>query len=161
MDDVTRSSKLHPFTVEDMFRFAGEAWGELGIAIVTRWCQFNDGALRPVPLVITNTQPFGNRLAFCSYGGELAGRTITLNIPKNARPCSPTATPCSTKWCTSFCSSAVKTPPMTAMAGDARSCASRKSSRATRSGLGHQKRCAAMAAWFGSTHHIPKPGRHH
>ena len=89
MDAVTRSTKLQPFTVEDMFRFAGEAWGELGIAIVNRWCQFNasyfDGVLRPVPLVITNTQPFGKRLAFCSYGGDTmcAGRTITLNIPKH------------------------------------------------------------------------------
>lgn len=49
------------------------------------WGQFNaayfDGVLRPVPLVITNTQPFGRRLAFCSYNPGV-GRTITLNLPK-------------------------------------------------------------------------------
>src|SRR6266404_435299 len=69
-----------------MRRFAGEAWGELGIAVVERWCEFNaiyfDGALRPVPLVITNTQPFGKLLAFCSYNPDTGGRTITLNVPK-------------------------------------------------------------------------------
>jgi hypothetical protein len=34
-----------------------------------------------VPLVITNTQPFGKRLAFCSYNPNTTGRTITLNMP--------------------------------------------------------------------------------
>jgi hypothetical protein len=85
MDAVTRSSKLQ-FGVEDMRRFAGEAWGPLGVSIVEQWCAFNaryfDGVLRPVPLVITNTQPFGKRLAFCSYNPVASGRTITLNIPK-------------------------------------------------------------------------------
>src|SRR6516164_10223907 len=75
------------FTVEDMRRFAGEAWGPLGVSIVERWCDFNatyfDGALRPVPLVLTNTLPFGNRIAFCSYDPDQSGRTITLNVPKD------------------------------------------------------------------------------
>jgi RecA-family ATPase len=74
------------FTVEDMRRFAGEAWGQFGIKVVERWCEYNatyfNGALRPVPLVITHTQPFGKRLAFCSYNINAAGRTITLNVPK-------------------------------------------------------------------------------
>ena len=74
-----------PFTVEDMRRFAGEAWGQLGIKVVERRCEFNatyfNGALRPVPLVITNTQPFGKRLGFCSYDSDRSGRTITLNVP--------------------------------------------------------------------------------
>jgi hypothetical protein len=87
MDAVTRSRKLHPFTVEDMVRFAGEAWGELGIAIVSRWCEFNatyfDNALKPVPLVITNTMPYGKRIGFCSYDPDATGRTITLNVPKD------------------------------------------------------------------------------
>src|SRR6516164_3892638 len=73
------------FTVEDMRRFAGEAWGPLGVSIVEQWCEFNtayfDGALRPVPLVITNTLPFGRRVAFCSYSADQGGRTITLNVP--------------------------------------------------------------------------------
>jgi len=76
-----------PFTVEDMRRFAGEAWGQLGINVVKRWCEFNttyfDGTLRPVPLVLTHTQPFGKRLAFCSYNINATGRTITLNVPKH------------------------------------------------------------------------------
>jgi hypothetical protein len=75
-----------PFTIEDMRRFAGEAWGQLGIKVVERWCEFNstyfDGALRPVPLVITNTLPFGKRIGFCSYNSDSTGRTITLNVPK-------------------------------------------------------------------------------
>src|SRR6516162_10038362 len=79
-----------PFTVGDMRRFAGEAWGQLGIKVVERWCEYNaayfDGVLRPVPLVITNTQPFGKRLAFCSYNPGAYGRTITLNVPKFKHP---------------------------------------------------------------------------
>jgi hypothetical protein len=31
--------------------------------------------------VITHTQPFGKRLAFCSYSSSTSGRTITLNVP--------------------------------------------------------------------------------
>jgi hypothetical protein len=49
-------------TVEDMRRFAGEAWGAFGVSVVSKWCEFNaryfDGALKPVPLVITDAQPF-------------------------------------------------------------------------------------------------------
>jgi hypothetical protein len=59
------------FSVEDMRRFAGEAWGELGVNVVEQWCRFNasyfGSVLRPVPLVITHAQPFGKRLAYCSY----------------------------------------------------------------------------------------------
>jgi hypothetical protein len=75
------------FTIEDMRHFAGEAWGPLGASIVDKWCQYNnvDGALRPVPLVITNTLPFGKRLAFCLYNPNATGRTITLNVPKDNR----------------------------------------------------------------------------
>ena len=36
--------------------------------------------LKPIPLVITHTQPFGRRLAFCSMSND-EGRTITLNVP--------------------------------------------------------------------------------
>jgi hypothetical protein len=73
------------FTQADMHHFAAEAWGAFGTAIVRKWVEFNAryfaGALRPVPLVLTNTQPYGKRLAFCSY--SRFGRTITLNVPKN------------------------------------------------------------------------------
>jgi hypothetical protein len=75
-----------PFTIEDMRRFAGEAWGELGVKVVEKWCEFNatyfDGVLRPVPLVLTQTQPFGKRIGFCSYNSDLTGRAIALNVPK-------------------------------------------------------------------------------
>jgi hypothetical protein len=74
------------FTFDDMLKFATEAWGPLGSNAVDKWSEFNDrffeGKLRPIPLVISNTQPFGKRLAFCSYG---TARTITLNVPKNHR----------------------------------------------------------------------------
>jgi hypothetical protein len=82
MLDVTSNR----FTVEDMRRFAGEAWGPLGVNIVERWCEYNatyfTGALRPVPLVLTHTQPYGALRAFCSYNPNTSGRTITLNVPK-------------------------------------------------------------------------------
>jgi hypothetical protein len=86
--DITPSSALQAaFTIADMHRFAGEAWGPLGAAIVEKWSEFNaryfDGALKPVPLVITNTLPFGKRVAFCSYAPREGGRTITLNVPKD------------------------------------------------------------------------------
>jgi hypothetical protein len=74
------------FTVDDMRRFAGEAWGQIGADIVDKWCEFNatyfDNALKPVPLVISNTQPFGKRIGFCSYDPDASGRTITLNVPR-------------------------------------------------------------------------------
>lgn len=73
------------FTFEDMRKFATEAWGPLGANTVDRWAEFNatyfQNRLRPIPLVITNTQPFGSRLAFCSWGGR--GRTITVNVPRS------------------------------------------------------------------------------
>src|SRR5262249_32792920 len=36
--------------------------------------------LKPIPLLITHTQPFGRRLAFCSMSKD-EGRAITLNVP--------------------------------------------------------------------------------
>jgi hypothetical protein len=76
------------FTFDDMLKFATEAWGPLGTRTAHMWRIYNeryfDSALKPVPLVITNTQPFGKRLAFCSYGDANGqGRTITVNVPKN------------------------------------------------------------------------------
>jgi len=76
------------FTVDDMRRFASEAWGELGSTVVDSWCGLNaayfDGALRPIPIVITNTQPYGRRIGLCSYGGSWRqGRCISLNAPMN------------------------------------------------------------------------------
>jgi hypothetical protein len=86
---VTSSVTLQSFSIEDMRRFGGEAWGQIGVDIVERWCEFNaayfGGALKPVPLVISNTQPFGKRLAFCSYNPGASGRTITLNLPSTHR----------------------------------------------------------------------------
>jgi hypothetical protein len=34
-------------------------------------------------VVITHAQPFGKRLAFCSYNPGTLGRTIALNVPKD------------------------------------------------------------------------------
>jgi len=65
MRNITQSY-VSQFSIEDMRRFALEAWGELGANVVERWCEFNatyfGGALKPVPLVITHTQPFGKRI---------------------------------------------------------------------------------------------------
>lgn len=74
-------------TFKEMQKFATEAWGPLGSNAVARWKEFNDrffdGKLKPVPLVITRAQPYGARLAYCSYGLGGGERTITLNIPKD------------------------------------------------------------------------------
>jgi hypothetical protein len=71
------------FSFDEMLNFATEAWGYRGTAAVRMWATYNDryfgGVLRPIPLVMTNAQPFGRRLAFCSHGGR---RTITLNVPE-------------------------------------------------------------------------------
>ena len=73
------------FTLAKMKDFAIEAWGPSGGDIVNKWIEFNrlyfDGKLKPVPLVLTHTQPFGKRLAFCSYNPGTHGRTITVNVP--------------------------------------------------------------------------------
>jgi hypothetical protein len=74
------------FTLSDMQRFATEAWGELGRAVVEQWGHFNGryfaGELRPIPIIITNTQPFGKRIAFCGFNPENRARLIALNMPK-------------------------------------------------------------------------------
>src|SRR5262245_49408530 len=74
------------FTLRDMERFAGEAWGPLGTNTFRKWVEFNDryfaGKLRPIPLVITHVQLFGRRMAFCSHNAVTGGRTITVNVPK-------------------------------------------------------------------------------
>ena len=76
------------FTIEDMRRFAGEAWGELGANVVEQWCRFNvayfDNALKPVPLIITNTQPIGKRIGFCCYNPGASGRTISTERPRGS-----------------------------------------------------------------------------
>jgi hypothetical protein len=79
------SGERMSFTFDDMLKFAAEAWGPLGTKTVHRVFneRYFDSVLKPVPLVITNTQPFGRRLAFCSYNPGTAGRTITLNVPKD------------------------------------------------------------------------------
>jgi hypothetical protein len=74
-----------PFTFDDMLRFATEAWGPLGANTVRMWSLYNEryfgGALKPIPLVITQTMPFGRRIAFCSHSCNGGGRTITVNVP--------------------------------------------------------------------------------
>jgi hypothetical protein len=84
-----------PFTFAQMEHYADEAWGELSLNAAHRWRDFNanyfNGELRPVPIVLTFTQPYGRRLAFCLYNFDsehrsspvmASGRTITLNIPQ-------------------------------------------------------------------------------
>ena len=72
------------FTFDDMLKFADEAWGQTGTSAVRKWALYNKryfgGVLRPIPLVITNAQPFGKRLAFCS-SAHGQSRTITVNVP--------------------------------------------------------------------------------
>jgi hypothetical protein len=85
---ATCSYKLHHFSFDDMQRFAMEAWGELGTNTVLRWSEFNDrffgGVLRPIPLVISNTLPFGHMLAFCSDGGHLTTPLVYQTGPKTS-----------------------------------------------------------------------------
>jgi hypothetical protein len=70
------------FTHTDMAIFAQEAWGPLGSSVVQLWLRFNDayfgGKLKPIPIVITHTMPFGRSIGRCCQG---VGRTIALNLP--------------------------------------------------------------------------------
>ena len=88
MGSATPSYMLqHAFTFEDMHHHAAEAWGPLGADIADTWRKFNvayfAGALRPIPLVISQTLPFGRRIGQCSHnpGHYRGGRAITLNLP--------------------------------------------------------------------------------
>jgi len=75
------------FSLDDMRRFATEAWGPFGAAVVAQWAAFNDryfaGRLRPVPLVLNRTLPFGRLIGLCSYTPNGGGRTIALAVPKD------------------------------------------------------------------------------
>lgn len=89
-NSVTCSFKLQaPFTLADMERFAVEAWGKLGASVVKKWAEFNHdyfaGELRPIPLIITPTLPYGKRIADCLSGEHLSGRRIRLNVPVGGR----------------------------------------------------------------------------
>ena len=70
MEHIATCDTPATFSFADMHRFASEAWGPLGTDTVNKWAEFNQryfgGLLRPVPVVITHTQPFGKRIAFCS-----------------------------------------------------------------------------------------------
>jgi hypothetical protein len=104
---VTRSYVLQDaFTFEDMHRHAAEAWGILGGDIADTWRKFNaayfNDALRPIPLVISQTLPFGKRIGQCSHnpGHYRGGRAITLNLPACGGHLIA-ETPCCTRWCIS------------------------------------------------------------
>jgi len=72
------------FNLDDMIRFAGEAWPKIGVNVVNKWAEFNgryfDGKLKPIPIIITPTLPYGKRIADCS-GCPEHGRLIRLNLP--------------------------------------------------------------------------------
>ncbi len=84
---ITQSYALQrAFTFGDMRRHAAEAWGLLGADIADTWRKFNaayfDGALRPIPLIVSQMLPFGRRIGQCSYNlRSWQGRAITLNLP--------------------------------------------------------------------------------
>ena len=73
------------FGVDDMIRFAGQAWGEIGVNVVNKWAEFNEsyfgGKLKPIPIIITPTLPYGKRLADSCSGLNGARRLIRLNLP--------------------------------------------------------------------------------
>jgi hypothetical protein len=74
------------FTQKDMERFATEAWGPLGASTAAKWAEFNKkyfaGELRPIPLIITPTLPFGRRIGHCAFNPESKARLIALNLPQ-------------------------------------------------------------------------------
>lgn len=73
------------FNFDDMIRFAGEAWGEIGVNVVNKWAEFNDlyfdSKLKPIPIIITPTLPFGNLIGHCSHSVDKGSRLIKLNLP--------------------------------------------------------------------------------
>jgi hypothetical protein len=85
------------FTFDDMERFASETYGSLGEAVATTWKWINDigfaGKLKPIPIVLTPTLPFGggygemSRFASASEDadGWKQGRSITLVVAAKRR----------------------------------------------------------------------------
>lgn len=73
------------FTFAEMERFAAVAWGELGANVARKWAEFNaeyfGGTLRPTPIIITSTLPYGHRVADCIGGLNGGRRLIRLNVP--------------------------------------------------------------------------------
>jgi hypothetical protein len=75
------------FIIDDMRCFAGEAWGDLRLAVIARWCEYNaayfSGALRPIPIVISSRLSCRCGSDLCSYNRAGGGRSIALNVPND------------------------------------------------------------------------------
>jgi hypothetical protein len=130
MTSATPSYVLqNAFAFEDMRRHAAEAFGLLGGEIADTWRKFNtayfNDTLRPIPLIVSQTLPFGRRIGQCSHnrGHYQAAEPSPLTCRPTAATSSPTTAPCCTRCCTNTCSSAVRIPPTQASPGAVKSCA--------------------------------------
>lgn len=69
-----------------MTEHAKEAYGELGAELCATWAEFNrayfSNALAPIPLILTQAQPYGRGGGACSTAPVPGGRAIVLNLPK-------------------------------------------------------------------------------
>jgi hypothetical protein len=61
------------FSVDDMRRFAAEAWGRSARAVDV-WCRYTGlyfrGALKPIPIVLANAQPHSKKHRFLPFTGS-------------------------------------------------------------------------------------------
>ena len=109
--------------------------------------------LKPIPLVIAHTQPFGRRLAFCSMSNDKGAR-----LRSTSQRCSPTLGPtavrCYMRWSISIATSAESPLATIARAGGARSCAARAGDRQENLGrrIDHK-----AARWSRRSHQCAEP----
>ena len=74
-------------TANQIRAFVEHAWPHVGASVMDSWDYFNDrywnGKLRPVPIVLAPTLPFGKRVGQCSYGRSRSASLITLASPSD------------------------------------------------------------------------------
>ena len=73
-----------------MRTFMHVGWGDLGLRIAAYWADYNaryfSGKLEPIPIVLTNTSPYGHWLG-CTHCNRIRRRAhlIQLTMPAQAR----------------------------------------------------------------------------
>ena len=86
--DTCHGHDVEDMSVSDLRTWMHAAWGTLGERVADAWAVFNvrhfDGSLRPVPIVLTPTAPYGNWVGLTCGGGCQSGsraRMIYLTMP--------------------------------------------------------------------------------
>lgn len=72
---------------DDMKRFLRLGWGDPAGRIADTWLEFNSrffgGVLKPVPIILVNTSPYGKRVGCCAYSATESETRIELTFPSD------------------------------------------------------------------------------